>query len=155
MTDLRLEELSAATIVAVNSLSLKPGQEQFISPVSYSAALAVTPAETAWQRVILRDDKVVGFIHANFDPDASREEFRAALWRINVDAAEQGTGVGTYAVQQLITEAKSRGVTELTVLYELGDASPEEFFNHMGFVPTGETEYGEVIATHVISSATA
>ena len=57
-------------------------------------------------------------------------------------------------MQQLIAEAKSRGVTELTVLYELGDASPEEFFNHMGFVPTGETEYGEVIATHVISSAT-
>ena len=41
MNALRLEELSAATIVAVNRLGLKPGQEQFVSPVSYAAAAAV------------------------------------------------------------------------------------------------------------------
>ncbi|MBN9612865.1 MAG: GNAT family N-acetyltransferase, partial [Actinobacteria bacterium] len=67
---LRLEELSAATIVAVNRLGLKPGQEQFVSPVSYSAAAAVVPAHSAWQRVVLDDDHVVGFIHGNFDPSA-------------------------------------------------------------------------------------
>ncbi|MBL5973821.1 MAG: GNAT family N-acetyltransferase [Candidatus Leucobacter sulfamidivorax] len=145
MSQLRLEELSASTIVYVNSLGLKPGQEQFVSPVSYAAAAAVTPPHTAWQRVVLEDDRVVGFIHGNFDPDAHEEEFRAALWRINVDADVQGRGVGTFAVQALIEEARRRGVDRLTVLWERGEDGPEEFFLHVGFKPVGETPYGEVI----------
>lgn len=145
MSDLRLEELSAATIVAVNTLGLKRGQEQFITPVSYAAAAAVTPAHTSWQRVVLKDDHVVGFIHGNFDPDASQEEFRAALWRINVDADVQGSGVGTFAVNALIEEARRRGVARLTVLWERGEDGPEAFFLHIGFAPVGETPYGEVI----------
>ncbi len=145
MTELRLEELSAATIVAVNTLGLKPGQEQFITPVSYAAAAAVTPAHTAWQRVVLSGDDVVGFIHGNFDPDAAQEEFRAALWRINVDADAQGAGVGPFAVNALIEEARRRDAGRLTVLWERGEDGPEEFFLHIGFVPVGETPYGEVI----------
>lgn len=145
MSALRLEELSAATIVAVNTLGLKPGQEQFITPVSYAAAAAVTPAHTAWQRVVLDDDRVVGFIHGNFDSGATQEEFRAALWRINVDADAQGQGVGTFAVGALISEARTRGVERLTVLWERGEEGPEEFFLHIGFVPVGETPYGEII----------
>lgn len=145
MSQLRLEELSAATIIHVNTLGLKPGQEQFITPVSYAAAAAVTPAHTAWQRVVLDNDHVVGFIHGNFDPDAPQEEFRAALWRINVDAEAQGMGVGTFAVNALIEEARSRGVDRLTVLWERGEDGPEEFFLFMGFKPVGETPYGEVI----------
>lgn len=145
MEDLRLEELSAATIVAVNTLGLKPGQEQFITPVSYAAAAAVTQVDAAWQRVVLRDDEVVGFIHGNFDPDAPQEEFRAALWRINVDADAQGSGVGTFAVNALIEEARSRGLDRLTVLWERGEDGPEKFFLHMGFTPVDETPYGEVI----------
>ena len=105
MSQLRLEELSASTIVHVNSLGLKPGQEQFVSPVSYAAAAAVTPMHTAWQRVVLEDDRVVGFIHGNFDPEALQEEFKAALWRINVDADAQGKGVGRFAVEALLEEA--------------------------------------------------
>ena len=145
MSQLRLEELSAATIVAVNSLGLKPGQEQFVSPVSYAAAAAVVPAHSAWQRVVLDGDEVVGFIHGNFDPDAQQEEFRAALWRINVDAEAQGRGVGTFAVQALIDEARRRDVGRLTVLWERGEDGPELFFLHVGFKPIGETPYGEVI----------
>lgn len=145
MSELRLEELSAATIVAVNTLGLKPGQEQFITPVSYAAAAAVTPADSAWQRVVLLDGKVVGFIHGNFDPEATQEEFRAALWRINVDARQQGGGVGTFAVNALIEEARRREVSRLTVLWERGEEGPEDFFLHIGFTPVGETPYGEVI----------
>ena len=95
--------------------------------------------------LVLDGDRVVGFIHGNFDPEAQQEEFRAALWRINVDAEAQGKGVGTFAVQALIEEARSRGVDRLTVLWERGEDGPEEFFLHVGFTPIGETPYGEVI----------
>lgn len=152
MSELRLEELSAATIVHVNALGLKPGQEQFITPVSYAAAAAVTPPESAWQRVVLLDDRVVGFIHGNFDPDSPQEEFQAALWRINVDADVQGRGVGTFAVRALIEEARRRGVERLTVLWERGEDGPEDFFLFIGFKPVGETPYGEVIGAIELQS---
>ncbi|GAB3616304.1 GNAT family N-acetyltransferase [Okibacterium endophyticum] len=147
MGELRLEELSANTIVAVNALTLKPGQEQFIAPVSYSVAAAVVDPATTWQRVVLDGDEVVGFIQGNFDSQAE-EDFRSILWRINVDADDQRRGVGTYAVEQLLAEAKRRGFDYVNVIYEPGESGPESFFRYVGFEPAGETPYGETIAVH-------
>ena len=144
MPELRLEELSASTIVAVNALTLKPGQEQFVAPVSYSVAAAVVNPETSWQRVILDGDEVVGFVQANFDPEGE-DEFASILWRINVDADDQGRGVGTYAVQALSDEATSRGFDHVNVIYEPGESGPEAFFLRVGFEPVGETQYGETV----------
>ena len=64
MAELRLVELSASTIVAVNNLSLKPGQEQFLAPVSYGVAATVADPTTSWQRVVADGDEVVGFVRA-------------------------------------------------------------------------------------------
>lgn len=151
MAELRLEELSASNIVAANSLSLKPGQEQFITPVSYSAETAVLLPNATWQRVVLQEDKVVAFIHGNFDPENEREEFRACIWRINVDADAQGKGVGRFAAKALAHEALSRGVNRITVMWEPGETGPEAFFHRIGFVDIGETQYGDVIGALDIS----
>lgn len=145
MTELRLEELSAATIVAVNTMSLKPGQEQFLAPTSYAVAAAVVNPSTAWQRVVLNGDEVVGFVSANFDPDAPHEHFRSVLWRINVDADDQGRGVGRFAVESLIEEARRRGMGHVDVIYEEGQDGPDAFFRRVGFTPVDETEFGEVV----------
>lgn len=145
MGTLRLEELNAGNIVAANTLTLKPGQEQFVAPVSHSIAEAYVNPTTAWPRVVLDDDAVVGFIMGNFDPDAEQEEFRGCIWRINVAAEAQGRGVGRFAVQALADEAKARGYQRITVIWEPGEAGPEEFFLRIGFTPVGETAYGEVI----------
>jgi len=146
MGDLRLVELSAATIVAVNNMSLKPGQEQFLAPISYAVAGTVANPATAWQRVVLDGDDVVGFVSANFDLEATQDYFRSVLWRINVDADDQGRGVGRFAVAKLIDEARDRGMSHVNVIYEAGSGGPEAFFERVGFTPVGETEYGEVIA---------
>ena len=146
MSELRMVELSAATIVAVNNLSLKPGQEQFLAPVSYGIAATVINPQTSWQRVILDRNEVVGFVSANFDDEAPEEHFRSVLWRINVDADDQGRGVGRFAVEALIDEARERGVDHVNVIYEAGEDGPEAFFRRVGFTPVGETAYGEVIA---------
>ena len=145
MAELRLEDLSASNIVAANSLSLKPGQEQFIAPVTYSAESSVVNPATAWQRVALLEDRVVGFIHGNFDPENEHEEFRACIWRINVDAEVQGKGVGRFLAQALAEEAKRRGFDRITVLWEPGEEGPEAFFHRIGFTDVGETAYGDVI----------
>jgi diamine N-acetyltransferase len=146
MSALRLVELSAATIVAVNNMSLKPGQEQFLAPVSYGIAATVVNPQTTWQRVVLDDDEVVGFVSANFDPETPLEHFRSVLWRINVDADDQGRGVGRFAVHQLLEEARTRDMDHVNVIYEAGEGGPQVFFERVGFTPVGETEYGEVIA---------
>jgi len=152
MPELRVVELSAATIVAVNNLSLKPGQEQYLAPVSYGIAATVINPKTSWQRVVLDRNEVVGFVSANFDPEAPEEHFRSVLWRINVDADDQGRGVGRFAVEALIEEARARGFDHVDVIYEAGEGGPEAFFNRVGFSPVGETEYGEVIAEIRIDS---
>ena len=144
MAELRLEELSASNISAANALTLKPGQEQFITPVSYSAAAAVNDPNMTWQRVVVDGDEVVGFIMGSFDPDAD-DEFRSILWRINVDAEDQGKGVGRFAVSALADEARRRGLDKLYVIWELGEAGPQEFFLRAGFTAIGETQYGEVV----------
>ena len=146
MAELRLVELSAATIVAVNNMSLKPGQEQFLAPVSYGIAATVADPRTSWQRVVLDANEVVGFVSAGFDPEAPEEHFRSVLWRINVDADDQGRGIARFAIEKLLDEARDRGLDKLNVIYEEGEAGPEAFFTRMGFTPVGETEYGEVIA---------
>lgn len=147
MGELRLEELSAKTIVAANGLTLRRGQEQFVTPPSYAIADSFLNPITSWPRVVLDGDKVVGFIRGNFDPEATQEEFRSCVWRVTVAADAQGTGVGTFAVKALAAEAKSRGFDHITALWEPGDDGPEAFFLNVGFTITGETQYGENIGT--------
>jgi len=140
-----LEELSATTIVATNSLTLRVGQEQFVIPPSYAIADAILNPATTWPRVVLEGDTVVGFIRGNFDPDAEQEEFRSCIWRITVAGDAQGAGIGRFAVLALADEARQRGYTRLFAIWEAGDFSPVEFFIHIGFTIVGETQYGEQI----------
>ncbi|MBC7723857.1 MAG: GNAT family N-acetyltransferase [Burkholderiaceae bacterium] len=147
MVELRLEELSAKNIVAANTLTLKPGQEQFVAPVSHSIAEAYVNPSTSWPRVVLDGDEVVGFIMGNFDPDAEEEVFRSCIWRMNVSAEAQGRGIGKFAVQALAEEARLRGFKRITVIWDSGEEGPQEFFLHVGFTIVGETQYGENIGS--------
>jgi diamine N-acetyltransferase len=145
MPDLRLEALSAQNVVAANSLTLKPGQEQFAVPVSHSEAEQTISPSGAWPRVVLDGDEVVGLIKGQFDPAEQRPEFRCCIWQINVKASAQGRGVGRFAVHGVADEARRRGFERLTVIWERGEDGPEAFFLSVGFVPFGETRFGEVI----------
>lgn len=139
----RLEELSAATALAANRLTLRRGQENFVTPPSYAIADAFLDPTTTWPRVVLEGDTVVGFIRGNFDPDAEDEVFRSCVWRVNVAADQQGRGIGTFAVLGLADEARQRGFDRLTALWEPGEDGPEQFFTGIGFEVVGETQYGE------------
>jgi diamine N-acetyltransferase len=143
MGDYRLEDLSATNIVAANSLTLRRGQEQFVTPTSYAIADAYINPLTTWSRVVLDGDRVVGFVRANFDPDSDQEEFRSCIWRIHVAADVQGSGVGRFAVQAAADEARLRGFPKLHVIWEPGEEGPEAFFLKVGFQVVGETQYGE------------
>jgi diamine N-acetyltransferase len=95
--------------------------------------------------VVTDGTEVVGFVMGSFDANAEHEEFTSILWRINVDADDQGRGIGTFAVQALADEARLRGKPRLFVIWEQGELGPEAFFVRSGFKPIGETQYGETI----------
>ncbi len=141
---LELRELSIDNLRELRDLRLAPCQERFVAPVLESIAEAyVTP--TAWPRAIVDGDEVVGFVMANWDPDNEIDAFRAGIWRLNVDASRQGSGVGRFAVGEVAAEARRRGVDRITVLWERGENSPEGFYLRCGFAPTGEELFGEVV----------
>jgi diamine N-acetyltransferase len=148
MADLRLAELTADNIDAAIGLELRPGQDRFVAPVVRSLAEAYVHP-TAWPRVVVDGDRVVGFVMANFDPDNAEQAFRCGIWRLNVAGAAQGLGVGRFAVDAVAEEARRRGQTRLTVLWEKGADGPEGFYLKLGFVPVGEL-FGEVVGAKQI-----
>lgn len=143
MADLRLEELTAQTIVAARNLALKPGQAAFIAPETYEHSEQDLDPAGSWPRVVMDGDHLVGYVMGAFDPDAPEEFLKAALWRIHVEADAQGMGVGRFAVDALADEARRRGFERLTVVWAPGEAGPEQFFKAVGFEVVGETPYGE------------
>ena len=147
MAGLELHELSANTALQANSLELRPGQEQFETPVTYANADESLDPTKAWSRVITLDGRVVGFVRAYFDSSHPDESLRCCVWRVSVDASAQGTGVGRFAIEAVTEEAKAQGFTILTALWSGGDSGPGEFFRHLGFQETGVSEYGDTIGS--------
>ena len=143
MAELTLQELTAQTIVAANNLTLKPGQEAFVEPQTYTHAEDKLDPSGSWPRVVLDGDRVVGYIMGTFDPNAAEDFLKAALWKVNVEAKAQGTGVGRFAVEALADEARARGFDRATVVWGTGPGGPEEFFKAVGFEIVGQTPYGD------------
>jgi diamine N-acetyltransferase len=146
MESLVLEELSATTAPQANSLELLPGQEQFVTPITYEHADSSLDLRNTWSRVITSGDEVVGFIRAHFDSEHPQEALRCCVWRVSVAANAQGQGVGRFAIGAAKDEAVSRGFTALTAVFSADESGPAEFFHHLGFVATGVTDYGDQVA---------
>lgn len=151
MSDLRIEELSASNVVAANNLSMRPGQEDFVAPVSHSIAESFVSQDTSWPRVIVKGSAVVAFILANFDDGTDSDLYRSAILRMNVDAEYQRQGIGSFAVGAVLDEARNRGFESVTAVWEEGDLGPGRFFRALGFEAVGETEYGEVISKRAVN----
>lgn len=151
MTEMRIAPLTADNVVAANALTLKPGQEAFVAPVSHSIAEAYVNQDTMWPRVVEADGSVVAFIMATFNEDADDELYRATILRMNVDAGHQRQGIGRFAVDAVVDEAVNRGFDQVVAVWEDGDMGPGKFFTAMEFEIVGETQYGEVIGIRKIS----
>jgi diamine N-acetyltransferase len=135
---MRLVELTPDNVRAACRIEVKPEQRNFVAPVAESIAEAYVHHGTAWPRLIQDDDRVVGFLMGNFDPDNEISAFRAGIWRLNIAAHEQGCGYGRFAVEAIAAEARRRGQKRITVLWVQGDDGPEGFYLRLGFSPTGQ-----------------
>jgi diamine N-acetyltransferase len=110
-----------------------------------SLSEAYVHRDTAWPRLIMDDDRVVGFVMGNFDPGNEVDASRAHIWRLNIAASEQGWGYGRFAVDAVAQEARRRGQTRITMFWVPGEGGPERFYRRLGFRPTGEDMDGQVL----------
>lgn len=144
-TMLRLEEITPDNVGAAIRLKVSPQQEAVVAPVVNSLAEAYAARDTAWPRLVFDGDRAVAFVMGNFDPDNEIDAFRCGIWRLNVAAGEQGKGYGRFAVQAVCEEALRRGLKRVTVMWERHEHGPEEFYLRLGFRPTGEVMFGEIV----------
>lgn len=150
MAGLTLEELTAQTIGAAHSLTLKPGQDEFIKAETFIALEQQLDPAGSWPRVVRDGDEVVGYLMATFDPHASEDYLRAALWKLIVRADAQGKGVGRFAVKAFADEARKLGLERVTAVWPADQDGPAAYFEKIGFVEIGQTPYGEKIGAHAL-----
>ena len=139
-----MQELTAQTIVAANNLTLKPGQEAFIEPETYTHAEDKLDPAGSWPRVVLDGDEVVGYIMGAFDADCARGV--PARGGLAHRGRRRRAGHGRRPLRdrrRFADEARARGFDRATVVWGTGRGGPEEFFKAVGFEIVGQTPYGE------------
>lgn len=144
-----LEEITPANLDAALGIRVRPDQEHLVEPVVKSLAEAYVHPGVAWPRLIRDGDRAVGFLMAFLDidwkGDGSGTDIRSGLWRLNIDAAEQGRGYGRFAVASVAAEIRRRGGTRLFVTWHPGPGGPEAFYLGLGFRTTGEVSGGQTV----------
>lgn len=151
---IRLEEITSRNLEAALGIRVRPEQEYAVAPVVKSLAEAYVHPGTAWPRLIVDDDRAVGFLMAFFDIDWREDGtlFRSGLWRLNIAADEQGRGYGRFAVAAVAAEIRRRGGKELYVSWHPGEHGPQDFYLGLGFRPNGEVDEGEIVAVLDLAS---
>lgn len=127
--------VTAANWRACAALRPAPGQEEFVSPVTYSLCLcSYGEVWTPW--AITRDDAVVGFVMTGVDDDGSRW-----MGGLLVDAAHQRSGIGRGAVTLLRDRlAAEPGCPDVALSYTAENTAARALYATLGFRETGETE---------------
>jgi diamine N-acetyltransferase len=144
-----LESLGPNNVTAALRIRPHSGQERFVASVAESLAEAyVYPA--AWPRVVCDEGEVVAFVMASFDPTNEIAAFRCGIWRLVVAADAQGRGAGRFAVEQVAAEARRQGQDRMTVLWIPGEDGPEKFYKRVGFAPTGEILFDQVVGERLL-----
>lgn len=126
-------------------LRVRPDQEGLVAPVAESLAEAYVQPDVAWPRLVYAGDEPIGFVMGAFDPDCPIDFFRCGIWRLNIAAGHQGAGYGRFAVEQVLAEARRRGLRRATVLWRPEPNGPEKFYLRLGFRPTGQIFHDEIV----------
>ncbi|MGW0668058.1 GNAT family N-acetyltransferase [Streptomyces sp. NPDC002746] len=146
----RLVTVTSDNVEDACALRVRPDQDGLVKPVAWSLAQAYASPETAWPRLIVDDERIVGFVMAfldvRFHPGEPGDRPRSGLWRLNIAAGQQTRGYGRFAVEAVNDELRRRGQTRTTVSYVPGEHGPEGFYRKLGFRATGELSGDQVVA---------
>jgi diamine N-acetyltransferase len=143
-----LREITDENRRAVEGLRVSVRQEQFVASVAESLEEAESSSEAhPWYRAIYADDVPVGFVMISEAGEGDdRYPWRLFLWRLLIDERFQRQGYGTETLNAVVKELRTRsGVDALFTSAVPGDGSPVSFYEHYGFVRTGQIFDDELV----------
>jgi RimJ/RimL family protein N-acetyltransferase len=152
---LRLVEVTRDNLDRVERLATHHSQQRFVSTVqeSFTDALVREIVDgqpvVPWLRAIEADGELVGFLMLATRTAAHPVTF---LWRLLVDARHQGRGIGTRALRLVAEGLAADGDSVLKTSWVDAPGGPERFYRKLGFVPTGEVDDGEIVASVSIAT---
>lgn len=140
MSTVRLAPIDRALVRPVIALRVAPAQERFVASNAVSLAEAYAAPE-ARPFAILLDEVPVGFVMLEAD-----EQGEYGIWRMMIDAAHQGRGLGRLALDRVVEHVRPLAAhRRLFVTCVPGEGGPLGFYTRYGFVPTGEVLDEEVV----------
>jgi len=145
----RLLEITDANRAAVEAVRILPEQEEYGDRVVDALEEAArSPEGCPWYRAIYVGDVPVGFVMLGLDapPGDERYPFRYFLWKLLIDARFQRRGYGAATIDSVVDLL--RGYPSADALFTSavsGPASPASFYEHYGFVRTGEIFDDEIV----------
>lgn len=147
MTKVALVELTKDNWQAVAQLQVLPDQKNFVADNLWTIAESQFYPWTH-RRVILAHGEIVGFAVYGTMP----EDDQLWLHRFMVSGPEQRAGIGRAALRLLIDEWKQiPGLTMVKLSYEPDNAIAERLYVSEGFVPGEIADWGERIATLILT----
>jgi diamine N-acetyltransferase len=145
----RLLEITDANRAAVEAVRILPGQEEYGDTVVEALEEAArSPENRPWWRAVYVGDTPVGFVMLSLDapPGDERSPFRFFLWKLLIDARFQRRGYGTATIDAVVDLLRDYpGADALFTSAVSGPASPASFYEHYGFVRTGEIFDDEIV----------
>jgi diamine N-acetyltransferase len=134
---------------AVLALQRAPGQERFLGSMeSHFEDAAAEPEGRPRMWSVHDGDQLVGFVMISDNIEDPGDEMLGPyyLWRLLVDARFQGRGYGAATLDAVVEYLRTRpGAEALLTSCGQGEGSPQPFYEHYGFVPTGEIKWDEVV----------
>jgi diamine N-acetyltransferase len=143
-----LREITEENGLVIEGLRVSVSQEQFVASVAESLEEAESSSEAhPWYRAIYVDDVPVGFVMISEGAEGDdRYPWRLFLWRLLIDERFQRQGYGTETLNAVVKELRTRSSADALFTSAVpGDGSPVSFYEHYGFVRTGQIFDDEIV----------
>ena len=142
-------EVDEQTRKAVLAVTLAPEQEPSVGTVSEALEESrEVPEGKPWYRAVFDDELAIGFVMLSWNVPPNPPEIIGPwyLWKLIVDRRYQGRGYGRAIIAKVAEIVRAEGAETLLTSYALGPGNPGPFYQHIGFIPTGDLNIdGEVI----------
>jgi histidinol dehydrogenase len=80
---------------------------------------------------------------ARMDPDEADRADELYVWRLMIDAGQQGRGLGKQAMAWVVEEGRRLGVERVALSHVIANEHAGRFYRSLGFAYTGEIDDGE------------
>jgi RimJ/RimL family protein N-acetyltransferase len=130
-------------------LATHHSQQRFVATMALSFRDALFPEVVdgapvvPWMRGVIADGQRVGFVML---AEVTAHHHEPFLWRLLIDRWHQRRGIGERVIGLVVERLRAEGQPALVTSWVGGlPGTPEPFYWHLGFAPTGEMDGAETV----------